>query len=126
MRNGRKALLLAAAALAVLWATVSVFVRSAPVVVLHYAANASAPVGYFYNDNNQITKSTLAPGESIDFRTPHRPPADYFVEVSLPADSRDGVELKQPFSRVDVYIGADTKIERTVIRTDYMARIGGK
>jgi hypothetical protein len=42
--------------------------------------------------------------------------------LSLPFASRDGVTLEPPFSRVDVYISADTKIERTVIRHGFFDR----
>jgi hypothetical protein len=42
--------------------------------------------------------------------------------LSLPFSSRDGVTLEPPFSRVDVYISADTKIERTVIRHGFFDR----
>jgi hypothetical protein len=49
--------------------------------------------------------------------------ANYFIDVSLPFASRDGVEIRQPFSRVDVYIGPDTKIERTLVKNDFLARV---
>ncbi|OBV41569.1 hypothetical protein [Janthinobacterium psychrotolerans] len=102
----------------------AMYVYGAPVVVLHYSAAASGPVGFFFNDDDSITKDTLEPGTSRQFRTAHYPHAGYFVEVSLPLASRAGVEIRPPFSRVDVHIGADTNIMRTVIKTDFMARIG--
>lgn len=121
----RKPLLPIVAVFAMLWAALGLFVYTSPVVVLHYAASATSPVVYFYNENDRTTKESLAPGGSVAFRTPHRPPADYFIEVSLPFGSREGVEIRQPFSRVDVFIGADTKIARTVIRRDFLARVAG-
>lgn len=47
---------------------------------------------------------------------------------ALPAEKvlhrDDGVEIEPPFSRVDIYIGADAKIVRTVIDKRYWARFG--
>ena len=116
-------LMVATTALAVALA-LAMYVYGAPVVVLHYSAAASGPVGFFFNDDNSIIKDTMDPGTSRQFRTAHYPHADYVVEVSLPLASREGVEIRPPFSRVDVYIGADTNITRTVINTDFMARVG--
>lgn len=119
----RRKLLIAAGMLAMLALALIGHAYSAPVVVLHYSAAASGPVGFFFNDDNTITKDAMAPGTSRQFRTARAPHADYFIEVSLPMASRDGVEIKPPFSRADVYIGADTKITRTVIKKDFLARI---
>ena len=119
----RRKLLIAAGMVGMLALALIVYAYSAPVVVLHYSAAASAPVGFFFNDDNTITKDAMEPGTSRQFRTARQPHADYFIEVSLPMASRDGVEIKPPFSRADVYIGADTKITRTVIRKDFLARI---
>jgi len=119
-----KRLTIAAGALALLWLGMLVFSFTAPVVFLHYAAAAREPVTYFFNENNDIVKDRIAPGTSLEFRTARRPDANYFIDVSLPVASRDGVEIKPPFSRVDIYIGADTRITRTVIKTDYLARFG--
>lgn len=116
-----KKILRLAAALAL---ALVMYVYSAPVVVLHYSAAAGAPVGFFFNDDNSIIKDSMDPGTSRQFRTARHPHAGYFVEVSLPLSSREGVEIRPPFSRVDVYIGADSTITRTVINTDFMARIG--
>ena len=111
-----------AALLATLVLALIVFACSAPVVVLHYAAAASGPVGFFFNDDNKITKDAIHPGTSRQFRIARHPHADYFIEVSLPMASRDGVEIKPPFSRADVYIGADATIARTVIKKEFLAR----
>jgi hypothetical protein len=100
------------------------FVYTMPVVVLHYSAEAAAPVVYFFNEDNYIIKEYINPGEVIEFRTSRHPDADYFIDVSLPFASRDGVEITTPFSRIDIYIGADTKITRTVTRMDFPARLG--
>lgn len=117
-------LLAIAGAFIALWAEIAVFAFTAPVVYLHYSASASAPVTYFFNEDNRIVKDQIAPGARLAFRTAHLPGADYFIDVSLPFASRDGVEIKPPFSRVDVYIGPDTKIARTVVRTGFLARFG--
>ena len=120
----KKILLMVATLALTLPLALVLYAYSAPVVVLHYSAAASGPVGFFFNDDNSIIKDTMDPGTSRQFRTAHYPHADYVVEVSLPMASREGVEIRPPFSRVDVYIGADTNITRTVIDTDFMARIG--
>lgn len=119
-------LLAVAGAIAALWLAIGMNSLTLPVVFLHYSAAATAPVTYFFNEDNDIVKDHLDPGASIEFRTARRLHADYFIDVSLPFASRDGVEIRKPFSRVDVYIGPDTKIERTVVKTDFLARIASK
>ncbi|WP_198117842.1 hypothetical protein [Massilia rhizosphaerae] len=121
-----KKLLAIAGAIAALWLVFAVNSFTLPVVFLHYSAAATAPVTYFFNEDNDIVKDHLVPGESIEFRTARRLHTDYFIDVSLPFASRDGVEIRQPFSRVDIYIGPDTKIERTVVKTDFLARVASK
>ena len=118
-----KKLLAVAGTIAALWLALAVNSVTLPVVFLHYSASATAPVTYFFNEDNDIVKDHLVPGASIEFRTARRPHADYFIDVSLPLASRDGVEIRQPFSRVDVYIGPDAKIERTVVKTEFLARV---
>jgi len=121
-----KKLLVTASVFVIFWIGLLIFSFSSPVVFLHYSATASEPVDYFFNDNHDIVKDRIHPGASLEFRIPHNPSSDYYINVSIPSASRDGVDVKPPFSRVDVYIGADTSIERVVIRTDYMARVGYK
>lgn len=118
-----KKLLAVAGAIAALWLAFAVNSLTLPVVFLHYSASATAPVTYFFNEDNDIVKDHLAPGESIEFRTARRLHAGYFIDVSLPLAGGDGVEIRKPFSRVDIYIGPDTKIERTVVKTDFLARV---
>jgi hypothetical protein len=93
-----------------------------PVVVLHYDARAKDPVVYFYDDNNWISKKRIDPGAAARYFTDMFPDSESWIDVSLPFSSRDSVTLKLPFSRVDVYINADTKIERTVIRHGFFDR----
>jgi len=93
-----------------------------PVVVLHYAPNATEPETYFFDERNDITKDHLNPGETLKLYTPMFPTEGSRTYLSLPFSSRDSVTLKLPFSRVDVYISADTKIERTVIRHGFFDR----
>lgn len=119
----KKASIIVAPVLA-LWLALVLYSYSSPVVMLHYSADAKERVGYFFNEDNDTVKDYLQPGASVEFRTARHPGPDYFIEVSLPLASRDGVEIKPPFSRVDIYIGADTKIARTVVKTDYWARFG--
>lgn len=118
-------LLKVAGVLALLWLALVINARTLPVVVLHYAADATQPVVFFFDEPAVHTiKEYIHPGTSLSFRTPRDPYDGYVATVSLPFASRDGVDIEPPFSRVDVYIGADTKIARTVIRTDYLARLG--
>jgi hypothetical protein len=93
-----------------------------PVIVLHYAADARHPVAFFFNDNDDITRSELTPGQTEKFYMPMFPSPDAFVDFSLPFASRDGVNIKPPYSRVDVYINAETKIERTDTRHGFFDR----
>ncbi len=106
------------------WLGLGLLVQTAPVVVLHHASTATGPVVYYFNANDDVTKGTIVPGQQVAFHLPHRLPPDYYIGVSMPFAGADGVEIKPPFSRVDVYIGADTKIARTVVRTDFLARFG--
>ncbi|WP_181259132.1 hypothetical protein [Pseudoduganella armeniaca] len=110
--------------LVLLWLTASAQARLTPLVVLHHCADATAPVGYFFNEDNAIVKDLIEPGARLEFRTARWPGPDYYVEVSLPLASRDGVELKPPFSRVDIYIGADSRIVRTVVDKRFWKRLG--
>jgi len=121
-----KKLLAVVGMIAALWLALVVHSFTLPVVFLHYSAAATAPVTYFFNEDNDIIKDQLAPGASIEFRTGRRRRADYFINVSLPLASRDGVEIRQAFSRVDVYIGPDTRIERTEVKAEFLARVASK
>lgn len=111
-----------AGVLVILWLALAAWVYTSPLVVLHYATSAAKPVSYFFNEDDHITKEYISPGARVEFRTAHRPRPDYYISVSIPLASRDYVEIKPPFSRVDVYIGADTKIVRTVVKTEFFAR----
>lgn len=109
---------------AVLWLALVVNAYTSPVVVVHYAADAKEPVVYFFDEPAaHVIRGTIQPGTSISFRTPRDPYPGYSATVSLPSASRDSVDIEPPFSRVDVYVGADTRIARTVTRMDYFARL---
>jgi hypothetical protein len=124
MRRLFRQLTIAAGVLALLWLTLFVQAQLSPVVVLHYSTAAPAPIVYFFNEDNDIIKDVIKPGESLGFRTTRWPDADYYLDVSFPFSSRDGAELTPPFSRVDIYIGADAKVVRTVVDKRYWARFG--
>lgn len=117
-----KKLLIIGGGLAAILLAFAAYVIGAPVVVLHYSPNATEPVGYFFNNDHYVKKDYIYPGTVVKFHTDYHPHPDYFIDVSLPFASRDHVEITPPFSRVDVYIGADTKITRTVVKTDFLAR----
>jgi len=110
--------------LALLWLLLLVYVKTSPVVVLHYSADAAEPVVYFFDEPTDTVKAHIHPRESVGFHVGHNLDPDFAITVSLPLASRDGVDITPPFSRVDVYIGADTKITRTVTRHDFFARFG--
>ncbi|WP_321889709.1 hypothetical protein [Paraburkholderia bannensis] len=95
---------------------------SRPVIALHYAADARQPVAYFFNDNDAITHGELMPGHTEKFSMPMFPSPDSIVYFSLPFASRDGVAIKPPYSRVDVYVDAATRIERTDIKHGFLDR----
>ncbi|AYR23254.1 hypothetical protein [Herbaspirillum rubrisubalbicans] len=92
-----------------LWASVMIFTAwylARPTIAIHYAADASQPVSYFYNAEHSITRDHLNPGQSVRFSTPMFPGKDFWVIVSTPFVNDEGVEIGPPFSRVDVYIDA--------------------
>lgn len=69
-----------------------------------------------------LTKEEIKPGEKVRLVTDMFPDEDEFILFSLPLDSQDSVELHPPFSRVDIYISADARIERTTISQNFFAR----
>ena len=119
-------LLIVMAVLALLWLAIVVNSLTYPVVFLHYPATATAPVAYIFNEDHDIHREVIQPGETAEFRSRKDPAADYFVAISLGMASRDEVWITPPFSRVDVYVDASTKIERTVKTNDYWARFSFK
>ncbi|MGF6767688.1 hypothetical protein P3T18_000158 [Paraburkholderia sp. GAS199] len=95
---------------------------SRPAIVLHYSADAQKPVAFLLNENDAITRGELAPGQTEKFFMPMFPASDSWTEVSLPFASRDGVNIKSPYSRVDIYIDSSTKIQRTDTRRGFFDR----
>lgn len=93
-----------------------------PVLVLHYSPQAHEPVAYILTENDHVTRRQLSPGEAERFYTPMFVPQDAWIEVSLPLASRDGVTIKPPFSRVDLYIDQFAKIERTDVKYGFFDR----
>lgn len=86
--------------------TFSVWYLARPSITIHYAADANQPVSYFYNEEHDIIRDNLNPGQSVRFSTPMFPAADFWVIVSTPFTYTQGVEITPPFSRMDVYIDA--------------------
>lgn len=64
----------------------------------------------------------MTPGRTEKFYMPMFPSPDASVDFSVPFASRDGVTIKPPYSRVDVYIDAATKIERMDTRHGFFER----
>lgn len=93
-----------------------------PVVVLHYSAKATESIGLFLDADSCISKRDLSPGESAFIPTAMNPPPDMWVILSFPVASRDVLHVKEPFSRIDVYIGPGARIERTETRHGFFAR----
>ncbi|WUR10966.1 hypothetical protein E7V67_014675 [[Empedobacter] haloabium] len=117
-------LAIAAGVPAMLWLTLLVQAQLSPLVVLHYSSAATAPIAYFFDEDSDIIKDVIHPGERLGFRTTRWPRAGYHLDVSFPFSSRDGVELAAPFSRVDIYLDAHAKVVRTTVDTGFWARIG--
>lgn len=114
--------LIALAAVALVWLAIVVNSLTYPAVFLHYSATATAPVAYIFNEDHDIQREMIRPGETIEFRSRKDPSTDYFISISLPRASSGEVWITPPFSRVDVYVDANAKIERTVETKDYWAR----
>lgn len=93
-----------------------------PVLVIHYSPAASETLGYFILENYDTLKDVIEPGENIRFFMDMFPELDELIIFSLPASSREWVEIKYPFSRVDIYINADSRIERTRISHAFFER----
>lgn len=115
-----KCLLVAVFILPLAAATFTFFCR--PVVVLHYSKQANTRIGYFFNDNHDITKSGLAPGEVAKLSTALFPDTDIWISLTFPRERGDTLEITEPFSRVDVYIAQGGQIERTVVRHGFFSR----
>ncbi len=93
-----------------------------PVLVIHYSPDASETLGYFLLENYDTLKEVIEPGENIRFFMDMFPEPDELIIFSLPASSQEWVEIKYPFSRVDIYINADSRIERTRISQAFLER----
>ncbi|WP_139026513.1 hypothetical protein [Achromobacter arsenitoxydans] len=93
-----------------------------PVVALHYSAKATASIGFYFESDENRTKRGLAPGESVWLPTAMNPPSDMLVMLSFPFDSKDVLHVKEPFSRIDVYIGPGARIEWTETRHGFFSR----
>ncbi len=103
-----------------LWILFMWFCR--PIVALHYSAKATESIGFFLDDDSHISKRTLSPGESAFIPTTMNPPPDMWLILSFPVARGKGLEVKEPFSRIDVYIGPGAQIERTETRHGFFAR----
>ncbi|TRX73448.1 hypothetical protein [Pseudomonas mangiferae] len=104
----------------ILWILFWYFCR--PVLVIHYAPDAIEEVGYFLLVNNNTDKDALSPGEKSRYYMDMFPEPNSLIIFSLPATSRDGVELTPPFSRVDIYVDAGHTITRTRISHGFFER----
>jgi len=102
------------------WVLFSLFCR--PIVALHYSPTASAPITFFFDSDEYLTKREMAPGASKFIPTTMNPASDMWITITFPFDSKDVLKVTQPFSRIDVYIGPGACIERTEIRHGFFAR----
>jgi len=91
-------------------------------VALHYSAKSSESVVFYLLTDGTVTKSEIAPGQSNFTPTAMNPDSDMLVMLSFPSGSGGGLEITEPFSRVDVYFGPGVRIERTEIRHGFFAR----
>lgn len=104
----------------VLWVLFLYFCR--PVVALHYSEDAHADLLVFFNDNHDTARFLLVPGQSVKSPTAMFPASDMWMLISFPREKGDSMEITKPFSRVDVYIAAGGRIERTEIRQGFFTR----
>ncbi|AZS81438.1 hypothetical protein N8H69_13510 [Achromobacter spanius] len=105
-----------------LWASVALWGAFSPVVLLHYSKDAESPIRVFFNDNDDTLKLGMTPGQTLRFRTAMFPRPDMWILITFPGQSPDHVELTQPFSRVDIFVGAGAKVERTAVHERFFAR----
>jgi hypothetical protein len=103
-----------------LWAVFWLFCR--PVVILHYAPDAQGSDVYFFNEDNDTLKKEIKPGQVERIYTDYFQSRDFPMILSLPYSSRDGTYLTPPFSRVDIYIDANAKIDRVATRYGFFDR----
>lgn len=99
----------------ILWGLLS------PLVVLHYASDAEAPVLVYFNDNDRIRREIIHPGESVSYPTAMFALPDSFIDISTPFVNRRSLEIKGKFSRVDVCISAQARFSAHT-RHRYLAR----
>lgn len=90
--------------------------------MLHYSVSGNSAIGYVYDTDVYISKRSLRPGESAKYYTDWRQASGYRTAISVLSASRDEVEINGPFSRVDVYVGPDGRIERTETRHSFVDR----
>jgi hypothetical protein len=93
-----------------------------PVVVIHYSAAAEEPIGYIYDTDWYLSRDGLHPGESTRYFADWRQKPGHWTGISVVGEKWDYVEINGPFSRVDVYVGPDAKVQRTEIRYGFFAR----
>lgn len=93
-----------------------------PIVAMHYSSRATESLVFYLYSDGTITKSELAPGKSDYTSTAMNPPSDMQVILSFPVLRREVLHVTEPFSRIDVYIGPEARIERTEIRHGFFAR----
>jgi len=93
-----------------------------PVVAIHYSAAAKEPIGYIYDTDLYLSRGALDPGESNGYFADWRQKPDHWTGISVVREKWDDVEINGPFSRVDVYVGPDAKVQRTEIRYGFFAR----
>ncbi|MFM0695719.1 hypothetical protein PQQ64_26040 [Paraburkholderia graminis] len=93
-----------------------------PVIVLHFWAQARAPVAYMLNENDRIARGQLERGEVERFYTPMFAPRQASTEVSLPILRWRGRDDQAAVCRVDMYIDQFARIERTDVKYGFLDR----
>ena len=93
-----------------------------PLILIHYSAEAPDAVVYFLDDGIYTTHEEIQPGSRDRYFGDMFPEADFSITFSLPYSSRDGFEIYPPFSRIDIYVDADARIERTEVSQNFFAR----
>ncbi|WP_053939577.1 hypothetical protein [Amantichitinum ursilacus] len=116
----RLALVLLAIAL-VLVCLVVAWRLASPVVVMHYAADAKAPVLVLYDSGRFKGRDYVRPGSALTYHEDMFSDAQRFIMVTVP-DGAGYYDIDFAFSRIDIYIDANHDIKRVEVKQDFLTR----
>ena len=93
-----------------------------PVILIYYSSEASNAVVYFLDDGVYTTHEKIQPSSRDRYFGDLFPESGHWLNFSLPYSSQDGFDIYPPFSRIDIYIDASARIERTEVSQNFFAR----